>query len=61
MDPLYGLFAVVVHIGSGPNQGHYVTVVKTGHQWVVFDDDLVEARFEDQALSLFLFLLFSFI
>lgn len=42
VDPHYVLFAVVVHVGSGPNQGHYITIVKTGGQWVCFDDDVVE-------------------
>jgi hypothetical protein len=27
-EAAYALFAVVVHVGSGPNHGHYVTVVK---------------------------------
>ncbi|CAM9408398.1 unnamed protein product [Discosporangium mesarthrocarpum] len=39
---LYRLFAVVVHIGRGPNQGHYVAVVKSGGRWLLFDDDIVE-------------------
>jgi hypothetical protein len=28
-DTAYRLFAVVVHMGSGPNHGHYVAVVTT--------------------------------
>ncbi|CAM9964683.1 unnamed protein product [Ascophyllum nodosum] len=36
------LFAVVVHIGRGPNHGHYVAVVKSGGRWLLFDDDIVE-------------------
>eukprot|EP00904_Undaria_pinnatifida_P012021 jgi/Undpi1/794/HiC_scaffold_10.g04258.m1 len=39
---LYRLFAVVVHIGLGPNRGHYVAVVKSGGRWLLFDDDVVE-------------------
>eukprot|EP00752_Nemacystus_decipiens_P007312 g6543.t1 len=39
---LYRLFAVVVHIGRGPNHGHYVAVVKSGGRWLLFDDEIVE-------------------
>lgn len=38
----YRLFAVVVHIGRGPNHGHYVAVVKSGGRWLLFDDEIVE-------------------
>ncbi|KAJ3278998.1 hypothetical protein HK104_001858 [Borealophlyctis nickersoniae] len=40
-DPerLYKLFAVIVHVGSGPYHGHYVTLVKSHEQWLLFDDD----------------------
>src|SRR5690242_10244414 len=27
---------------SGPNHGHYITIVRRGNKWIVFDDDLVE-------------------
>lgn len=30
LPPLYRLFAVVVHLGSGPNHGHYVCLTKSG-------------------------------
>ncbi|KAF9055999.1 hypothetical protein BJ165DRAFT_1430173 [Panaeolus papilionaceus] len=41
-DRLYDLFAIVVHIGSGPNTGHYISIIKTsGNNWLVFDDDNV--------------------
>ncbi|KAJ3184301.1 hypothetical protein HDU87_005148 [Geranomyces variabilis] len=42
-DPerLYELFAVIVHIGTGPHHGHYVTLVKSNGQWLLFDDDEV--------------------
>lgn len=43
---LYKLFAVVVHIGRGPNHGHYVAIVKSNDKWILFDDDLVEAADE---------------
>ncbi|KAI5998105.1 hypothetical protein EDD15DRAFT_2408702 [Pisolithus albus] len=33
-DRLYKLFAIVVHIGSGPNHGHYVSIIKTMGAWL---------------------------
>ncbi|KXS11894.1 cysteine proteinase [Gonapodya prolifera JEL478] len=41
-DRLYELFAVVIHIGTGPYHGHYVTLAKSYDQWILFDDDSVE-------------------
>ncbi len=42
-DRLYELYAVVVHIGSGPYHGHYISVIKTPDRgWLLFDDELVE-------------------
>ncbi|XP_071846553.1 ubiquitin carboxyl-terminal hydrolase 46-like [Apostichopus japonicus] len=41
-DKLYDLVAVVVHSGSGPNRGHYITIVKSHGFWLLFDDDVVE-------------------
>ena len=41
-DRLYELYAVVIHIGSGPFHGHYVSVIKTERGWVLFDDEHVE-------------------
>lgn len=38
----YSLFAVVVHVGSGPNHGHYVSLVKSHNHWLFFDDETVE-------------------
>ncbi|KAL0068410.1 hypothetical protein AAF712_004488 [Marasmius tenuissimus] len=40
-DRLYNLFAIVVHIGSGPHHGHYISIIKTRGTWLVFDDDNV--------------------
>ncbi|KAG5518946.1 hypothetical protein PMAC_002477 [Pneumocystis sp. 'macacae'] len=41
-DCLYELYAVVVHLGSGPCHGHYVSVIKTESGWTLFDDERVE-------------------
>ncbi|KAJ8433929.1 hypothetical protein Cgig2_001858 [Carnegiea gigantea] len=41
-DSEYCLFAVVVHVGSGPNHGHYVSLVKSHNHWLFFDDENVE-------------------
>lgn len=27
---------------SGPNRGHYITIVKSHGFWLLFDDDIVE-------------------
>ncbi|KAF9225301.1 cysteine proteinase [Gyrodon lividus] len=42
-DRLYELFAIVVHIGGGPNHGHYVSIIKTMGTWLVFDDETVDS------------------
>lgn len=34
--------AVVVHCGSGPNRGHYISIVKSHGFWLLFDDDMVD-------------------
>lgn len=41
-DKLYDLMAVVIHCGSGPNRGHYITIVKSFGFWLLFDDDIVD-------------------
>ena len=41
-DRLYDLVAVVVHCGSGPNRGHYISIVKSHGFWLLFDDDVVD-------------------
>jgi len=43
LDPerRYELFAVVIHVGSGPNHGHYVCMVKSHSTWLIFDDDAI--------------------
>ncbi len=49
----YELFAVVVHMGSGPNHGHYVCLVKTHKHWILFDDDEVQLVDDDYIQSVF--------
>lgn len=41
-ERLYDLVAVVVHCGSGPNRGHYISLVKSHGFWLLFDDDVVD-------------------
>ncbi|KAL0476476.1 UBP4 [Acrasis kona] len=52
-DTPYELFAVVLHVGSGPNHGHYKTVVKSCGKWLLFDDDLVDLVDEKYVRSLY--------
>lgn len=52
-DRLYSLFAVVVHVGSGPSQGHYVTLIRSFGHWLLFDDDVVELKDESELQSVF--------
>lgn len=52
-DTLYNLFAVVVHVGSGPHHGHYVSLIKTHNNWLFFDDENVESITESQVQSTF--------
>ncbi|RRT57423.1 hypothetical protein B296_00047274 [Ensete ventricosum] len=40
-DSEYILFAVVVHVGSGPNHGDYVSLIKSQNHWLMFDDDTI--------------------
>ncbi|KAI9710232.1 MAG: hypothetical protein M1828_002195 [Chrysothrix sp. TS-e1954] len=41
-DRLYELYAIIVHLGSTPFHGHYVSIVKTKDKgWLLFDDELV--------------------
>ncbi|XP_029110759.1 ubiquitin carboxyl-terminal hydrolase 46 isoform X3 [Scleropages formosus] len=52
LDRMYDLAAVVVHCGSGPNRGHYITIVKSHGFWLLFDDDIVE-KIDAQAIEEF--------
>lgn len=47
-DRLYDLVAVVIHCGSGPNRGHYISIVKSHGFWLLFDDDMVDVRINDR-------------
>ncbi|GAQ82475.1 Ubiquitin-specific protease [Klebsormidium nitens] len=49
----YSLFGVVVHVGSGPNHGHYVSLVKSHSHWLFFDDESVEPIDESMVQSFF--------
>ena len=63
VDDLYCLFAVVVHIGSGPNHGHYVCFARTSgykatgggatERWVMFDDETVQDMSTEELESVF--------
>ncbi|KAM7513612.1 hypothetical protein LguiA_003195 [Lonicera macranthoides] len=53
VDPEYSLFAVVVHVGSGPNHGHYVSLVKSHNHWLFFDDENVEMIDESAVQTFF--------
>ncbi|KAG5461221.1 MAG: LOW QUALITY PROTEIN: hypothetical protein BJ554DRAFT_6618 [Olpidium bornovanus] len=41
-DRLYSLFGFVVHLGTGPYHGHYISVIKSLGRWLVFDDTNVQ-------------------
>lgn len=53
-DKFYELYGVVVHIGSGPYHGHYVSLVKTElYGWLLFDDETIEKIDEDYVFKFF--------
>lgn len=46
---LYNLRSIVVHLGSGNDFGHYISLIKKGDKWFIFNDEKVEVRlFTDQ-------------
>jgi len=49
----YDLFAVVVHVGSGINHGHYVSMIKSATTWLIFDDDSIDIIQESDLMSCF--------
>ena len=52
-EATFSLFAVVVHVGSGMNHGHYVALIKIHDQWFLFDDDTVEGIDDSQLHTCF--------
>lgn len=52
-DSEYSLFAVVVHVGTGPNHGHYVSLVKSHNHWLFFDDENVDIIDESAVQTFF--------
>ncbi|OQR89917.1 hypothetical protein THRCLA_09515 [Thraustotheca clavata] len=46
----YELFSVIIHIGNGMNEGHYVSLIRWKAQWFLFDDDTVTSV-DDQMLE----------
>ena len=52
-DAEYTLTAVVVHMGSHVNHGHYVALVKSAGRWLCFDDEAVHGVTEAQVQSTF--------
>ncbi|KAJ1959791.1 hypothetical protein GGI12_004152, partial [Dipsacomyces acuminosporus] len=52
-DVLYSLSAIVVHLGGGPFHGHYISIVRSGDKWVLFDDDCVDIIKENELLNYF--------
>lgn len=52
-DRLYDLVAVVIHCGSGPNRGHYISIVKSHGFWLLFDDDMVDVSYYNLHYSIY--------
>lgn len=40
----YELKAVIVHLGKSVHNGHYVSYVRKGGKWVLFNDETVTIR-----------------
>jgi ubiquitin C-terminal hydrolase len=52
-NTLYNLFAIVVHVGTGNDYGHYYCVIKIAGKWVKFDDENVLIMEKTDISSLF--------
>eukprot|EP00127_Corallochytrium_limacisporum_P001536 Clim_evm15s64 gene=Clim_evmTU15s64 len=52
-DRLYRLFGIVVHVGSGLNHGHFISIVYSQGYWIIFDDENVDTITEDQLMNFF--------
>ncbi len=48
----YDLYAIVIHIGSGPNSGHYKCIIRSiaEDKWILFDDNNVEIIENDRVV-----------
>lgn len=49
----YRLYAVIVHVGSDPSHGHYVSYIQSHGHWLLFDDDLVAVVEEKDVQNVF--------
>jgi ubiquitin C-terminal hydrolase len=47
----YRLFACVIHIGTTPNSGHYVAIVRYGQQWFFCNDTSVTKITPQEAIN----------
>jgi uncharacterized UBP type Zn finger protein len=52
-DITYSMKAVVIHIGHSIEAGHYITIYKSGEEWVLADDESA-GLISDRAMSEFL-------
>jgi len=50
-NTLYNLIAVIVHVGSGSEYGHYYCIIKVAGKWVKFDDDILTVLNENNMLG----------
>jgi len=49
----YELNSMVIHIGSGPGMGHYVSIIKSEDKWFLFNDNEVKMISESEIESYF--------
>lgn len=48
----YTLSSLVIHLGGGPQHGHYISICKTDkYGWLLFDDETVETIQEEDVLK----------
>ena len=52
-DIWYALSSLIVHIGTGITQGHYITLVKKNNSWVILDDEKVEFQNEKDLTTIY--------
>jgi ubiquitin C-terminal hydrolase len=43
-NTLYSLSAIVVHVGSGNDYGHYYCLIKISGTWFIFNDEKVDVN-----------------